>query len=203
MDPEGGSISAADQMLSSFLSLHRRDTGSAEQANALLYEDLKRLASRIGNEFNSGETLRTTALLHEAYARLAGNKRPPDSDRGATMALMATVMRRVAVDHIRNVTAAKRGGQFSRITLDEAAARSRAGAPDDLILGVDEALDQLHQFAPQLARLVELLFFVGLSQNEVAELDGISERSVRRNWRKARAWLYRLMSEKEDDESRP
>lgn len=179
--------------------LQLETTGSPEQASALLYEDLKRMARRISSEFSASETLRTTALLHEAYARLAGGHRKDLPDKRSMMALMATVMRRVAVDHIRATTAAKRGGNMQRVTLAEAAARSAAGDPDELILGVDDSLAQLQKFAPDLARLVELLFFVGLSQAEVAELEGSSERSVRRNWRKARAWLYRLMSEDDGD----
>ncbi len=197
--PGGELARQAESLLADFNQLRLETTGSPDQARALLYEDLKRLAHRIGNEFNSGETLRTTALLHEAYARLAAGKADTPENRSEVMALMATVMRRVAVDHIRSSTAAKRGGRLQRVTLAEAAARSAAGDPDDLILGMDEALAQLQQFAPELARLVELLFFVGLSQAEVAQLEGVSERSVRRSWRKARAWLYRLMSDDDVD----
>ncbi|MEM9530244.1 MAG: ECF-type sigma factor [Pseudomonadota bacterium] len=188
------------QLLTGLRALQLQTTGSPQQAQALLYDDLKRLARRISGEFHSGETLRTTALLHEAYARLAGGKPPDLKDRREALALMATVMRRVAVDHIRARTAAKRGGELKRVPLEEAAALSQSGSPDELILGLDHALEQLNTFAPELARLVELLFFVGLSQAEVAELEATSERSVRRNWRKARAWLHRLMSGSDGDE---
>lgn len=187
------------QLQESLQAVMLESTGSADQAQALIYDDLKHLARRISGEFRSGETLRTTALLHEAYARLAGRSLPPLENRRAAMALMATVMRRVAVDHIRARTAAKRGGQMKQVPLEEAAALSQSGNPDELILGIDHALAQLTTFAPELARLVELLFFVGLSQAEVANLDDTSERSVRRSWRKARAWLHRLMTEEDTD----
>ncbi|MFK7958822.1 MAG: ECF-type sigma factor [Lysobacterales bacterium] len=193
------SVHAYQQLQDSLQAVMLESTGSVDQAQALIYDDLKHLARRISGEFRSGETLRTTALLHEAYARLAGGSLPPLENRRAAMALMATVMRRVAVDHIRSRTAAKRGGNMKQVPLEEASALSQSGNPDELILGVDHALAQLSAFAPDLARLVELLFFVGLSQAEVAQLDDTSERSVRRGWRKARAWLHRIMTEEGAD----
>ncbi len=203
LSPSDSPISAGTyrQLQDSLHTVMLESTGSADQAQALIYDDLKHLARRISGEFRSGETLRTTALLHEAYARLVDGAVPPLENQRAAMALMATVMRRVAVDHIRNRTAAKRGGKMKQVPLEEASALSQSGNPDELILGIDHALAQLSTFAPELARLVELLFFVGMSQAEVAALDDISERSVRRNWRKARAWLHRIMTAGDADGS--
>ncbi|MDJ0657440.1 MAG: ECF-type sigma factor [Xanthomonadales bacterium] len=193
---------AVDDITRVFQQLLESQTGSSQQASALLYADLKRMARRIGGRFESGETLRTTALLHEAYLRLAGVPEADIGNREQFFALAATVMHRIAVDHVRMRKAAKRGGDVQKVSFEEAAHRSSEGDPDDLILGLDMALQELSAFAPELARLVELLFFVGISQQDVATMRGVSERTVRREWRKARAWLYRFMSDPGDQSSK-
>lgn len=172
-------------------------TGSNAQRQALVYHDLKQIARRISGRVQPGYTLQTTALLHEAWERLAGADLADVAERQQFMALAATIMHRVAVDHVRERVAQKRGGNVVKIPLDEAWQQADDGQPDELILQLHDGLSRFAEFAPDLAQLVELLFFVGLTQKEIAELRDVSESTVRRDWRKARAWLYRDLSEPE------
>lgn len=184
-----------ERLESSFGELMLARTGSDAQRQALIYGDLKRIAHRVNGNVNPGPTMQTTALLHEAWARLVGVDVSSVEDRSQFMALAATVMHRVAVDHIRERLAKKRGGDVPKISFDEAWQQAANGEPDQLVLNLHEGLKQLEQFAPELAELVEQLFFVGLTQQDIAELRGVSDRTVRRDWRKARAWLYQFLSD--------
>lgn len=186
---------AAEELQSAFSRLALEQTGSDEQRQALVYEDLRRIAHRVSGKVNTGETLQTTALLHEAWMRLGGVDTSAIEDKRQFMALAATVMHRVAVDYIRERVAKKRGGDVQKISFDEAWQQAEGGQPDQLVLSLHEGLEKMKTFAPPLAELVELLFFVGLTQQEVAELRGVSDRTVRRDWRKARAWLYQFLND--------
>jgi len=184
----------AEILQSTFSDLALEQTGSDEQRQALIYADLKLIAHRISGKLNTGDTLRTTALLHEAWIRLDGVDPDTIETRRHFMALAATVMHRVAVDHIRGRVAQKRGGDRQQVSFEDAWQQAKADQPDQLILNLHEALEEMKQFAPELAVLVEQLFFVGLTQQDIAEIRGVSDRTVRRDWRKARAWLYQFMN---------
>jgi RNA polymerase sigma factor (TIGR02999 family) len=143
-----------------------------------------------------GHTLQATALVNEAYLRLAGQDgaSPEWQSRAHFYAVAAQVMRRVLIDHARTRARDKRGGPDAvQVTLGEAEALD-GGRADDL-LALDEALQQLQTLDPQKVKLVELRYFGGLSVEETAEVLGISPTTARREWRRAKAWLYREMSQ--------
>ena len=156
----------------------------------IVYGELRVLANRALRGGRPGQTLQTTALVNEAYLRLVGQERTRWQNRGHFLAIAAQAMRRVLVDHARRRAAAKRGGREIRVTLEDVADDAAAGR-DLEVLAVDEALKELEKVDPQLARLVELRFFAGLSVAETAEALGVSPATVGREWSTARAWLHR------------
>lgn len=154
----------------------------------LLYRELRALAHLQLRGRRSPQSLATTALVHEAYLKLANHSRLDLRDRGHFMALAARAMRQIVVDHARRRTADKRGGYAVADVLDEG--RATAGAPTVDVLALDEALSRLEQVEVRLSRIVEMRFFAGLSVEETAAALGLSERTVKREWQKARAFLY-------------
>jgi RNA polymerase sigma factor (TIGR02999 family) len=169
------------------------DTAAGDRLLALLYRELHAMARhRLAHE-RPGVTLQTTALVHEAYLRLVGQTRIDYRDRGHFLALAATMMRRVLVDRARARDAGKRGGGVEPVTLTGVDA---AGLdPVVELLDVDRALDRLAEDYPRPARVVELRFFGGLEFEEIAAALGISERTAKRDWAFARAWLARELGE--------
>jgi RNA polymerase sigma factor (TIGR02999 family) len=160
----------------------------------LVYRELKRIAHRQLAAEASGHTLSTTAVVHEAYLRLAAQSRAPVVERAQFYALAARAMRRVLIDYARKNQAARRGGPGqARVTLEflehgDSAALSIPERADSL-LALDEALDGLRRMDERLANIVECRFYAGLSEAETAEALGISQRTVARDWQMARAWL--------------
>lgn len=154
----------------------------------LVYEELRMLAARQLGRERAGHTLGATALVHEAYVKLSAGGTCGATDRAHFLAIAARAMRQVLVDHARRRTRAKRGGGWERATLGDgdAAVEFR---PEEM-LALDEALDELE---PRQREIVEYRFFAGMEEREIAELLGVSERTVRRDWVKARAWLYRSL----------
>jgi len=154
----------------------------------LVYNELRRLAGRYMRDERTGHTLQPTALVHEAFLRLAGQDRANWQNRAQFMGIAGQLMRRILVDHARKRYAAKRGGTL--VTLDEGIGnqRSTAAQPEE-ILAVDEALARLDRLDPRQARVVELRYFGGLSAEETAEAMGMSQRTVEREWTTAKAWL--------------
>jgi RNA polymerase sigma factor (TIGR02999 family) len=161
-----------------------------DDAFPLAYEELRRIARRqLGRLPN--ETLRPTALVHEAYLKLAGGARVPWRDRAHFLAIASTAMRQVLIDHARGRCAVKRGGARCAVTLDDAtlAVEEQAVA----LVELDEALTRLAAVDPRLARVVELRFFGGLSEEEAAQVLGLTTRTVRRDWVKARGLLHQAL----------
>jgi RNA polymerase sigma factor (TIGR02999 family) len=156
----------------------------------LLYEELRRLAAhRMAGE-SAGHTLQPTALVHEAYLRLAGPGRSPQWDsRGHFFASAAEAMRRILVESARRKKRLKHGGDMRRVDLD--AVEIALPMPGEELLALDEALDRLAGVDARAAEVVKLCFFVGLTQEEAAKELGISLATVERRWSFARAWLYR------------
>lgn len=177
-----------------FADVASEHTGSKQQRQALLYADLKKIAHRVCRAIKPGETLQTTALLHETWIRLNGFSPGAMDSETEFLELAATVMHRIAVDCVRRRLSLKRGGGQVHCTFEDAWHRAREGEPDDLILQLDEGLEALKSFAPELAELVQLVFFAGLTQAEIAQYRGVSERTIRRSWRKAQAFLYHYLS---------
>ena len=164
------------------------DRDALDRAFPLVYEDLRLIARREVGREHEARTLRPTDLVHEAYLKLAGGATVPAANRAHFLALASRAMRQILVDQARNRRAAKRGGGLFRATLSDGDWVIDA-APDDL-LALDDALAQLDARQRQV---VECRFFGGMSEAEVAEALGITERTVRRDWVKARAWLYRAL----------
>jgi RNA polymerase sigma factor (TIGR02999 family) len=163
---------------------------SVDRLVALLYEELRGIARRHLAAQGQGGTLQTTALVHEAYLKLVDQSRAEWSDRVHFLAVASTAMRHVLVDRARARVALKRGGAQQRVTLDE-----EIGVDDqpDALLQLDEALKQLAELQPRLARVVECRFFGGLSEDEIAEALSLTVRTVQRDWAKARMLLRRAL----------
>lgn len=156
----------------------------------LVYQDLRAMAHRQLKRERPGHTLQTTALVHEAYLRLAGQRPFEASNRAHFVAVAARLMRQILVDYARTRGAAKRGtGQ--RVELNSAV--EIGDLADANVLAVDEALQQLAQVDEQQSRIVELRFFGGLTTEEAAEVLGISRSTAKRDWNVAKAWLARWM----------
>ncbi len=168
------------------------DSGNREALDKLMpivYEELHRQAARYLKHERQDHTLQTTALVHEAYVRLIDQAGVRWQNRAHFYAIAAEMMRRILVDHARRRRAAKRGGDAVKVTLNEAV---QADSEQNLdLIAVDEALNKLAGLDQQQARVVELRFFGGLNVDETAEVLGISERTVKRDWRVAKAWIRR------------
>ena len=135
----------------------------------------------------------TTALVHETYVKLVDQQRVDVDDRAHYLALAATAMRHILIDHLRGLRTRKRGGDWRRVTLDDALL---AAEPDiDSMLELDDALRRLQRFDPRLCKVVECRFFGGLTVPETALALGLSPRTVDRSWQKAKAWLAREIDE--------
>lgn len=163
------------------------DASALDRLMPLVYSELRRLARRCLRRERAGHTMQTTTLVHEAYFRLVDAARVPWRDRAHFFAMSARLMRRVLVDEARRRRFQKRGGNFTRISLDEAMMVSPERDAD--VLALDEALDRLAKFAPRKCEVVELRFFAGLSIEETATAMGISSDIVKREWRTAKLWL--------------
>ena len=155
----------------------------------LLYSELHSLASRHLRRERSDHTLQTTALVHEAYLRLANQREVHWKNKEQFLGIAAQLMRRILVDYSRGHGAKKRGKGFEKVFLDEAAGVSKGKAAD--VIALDEALTRLAEFDPQQAHLVELRFFGGLDIEESAGVLRVSRTTVKRNWNVAKAWLAR------------
>jgi len=172
--------------------LERDDPQASEQLLPLVYDELRRLAdARLAREA-PGQTLQATALVHEAWLRLAGDEEPSWDGRAHFFGAAAEAMRRILIDRARAKGTAKRGGSWRRVSLDPAAL-DLAEVPVEL-LDLDEALERFAAEDALKARLVELRFFGGLNMAQAAELLGISTATATRHWAYARAWLHHAMS---------
>lgn len=159
----------------------------------LVYEDLRKRARGFLRHQPVGHTLTTTALVHETYLKLIAVERVRWEDRAHFLALAATAMRHVLVSYARRTRAAKRGGGKVALQLEDAPDLTETGAEE--VLALDQALDRLGELNERLSRTVELRFFGGLLVEEIAEVLQVSERTVKLDWQKAKAWLYRELAE--------
>jgi RNA polymerase sigma-70 factor, ECF subfamily len=164
------------------------EPGAEQKLIECLYADLHRLARNYMRHERVGHTIQPTALVNEAYLKLIDRENRNWHNKAHFMAAAAVAMRRILIDHARCKLTQKHGGEWARIPLDDEAAVSTQ-RPEDLI-ALDQAMERLAAFDPELARLVEWRFFGGLSDEESAQLMGISTRTVKRRWSVAKAWLY-------------
>lgn len=170
----------------------RGDDEALDELVDLVYEDLRIIAHRHLRRTRDDATLRTTALVHEAFLRLAGVDSGTWKSRGHFFAFCSKAMRAVLIDYARRQDATKRGGKFDRVPLDEKVAALENEIQDVLI--VDEAVRRLADHDARMARIVECRFFGGLTVGETAEALGVSKRTIEREWRRARTYLHRLLS---------
>jgi RNA polymerase sigma factor (TIGR02999 family) len=158
----------------------------------LVYEELRRLAHRYLSRERTGHTLQSTALVHEAYLRLAGQNPPQWQNRAHFFGIAAHIMRQILVEYARGRSAAKRGGNALTLTLDDAVALPQQTDVD--VVALDKALGELSGLDAQQGRIVELRFFAGLTIEDTSEVLGVSPATVKRDWVTARAWLFRAMT---------
>jgi RNA polymerase sigma factor (TIGR02999 family) len=184
---ERGAAHAAGSLTALLAAWRGGDESARDRLLTTVYDELHRLAARAMQDDRPGHTLQATALVHEAYLRLAGSDVPWE-DRAHFYAIAARTMRRVLVDHARSRTRQKRGGAADAITLEEALAIS-PGRPAD-VEALDEALERLGALDERKAKAVELHYFGGLSYEEVARTLGVAPATVHRDLRMARAWLH-------------
>lgn len=177
----------ADDVTHLLLEWRNGDEAALGRLMPLVYDELRRLARRCLRGERPGHTMQTTALVHEAYLRLIDANQVPWHDRGHFFAIAGQLMRRVLVDEARRRQFQKRGGNFTRILLDEVMILSPER--DAELLALDEALERLGRFAPRKCRVVELRFFAGLSIKEAADALDLSTDIVKREWRTAKLWL--------------
>ena len=167
------------------------DRQAGQDAAALIYNELHRIAAREMRRERPDHTLQTTALVHEAYMRLAGSQSLEIHNRKHFFAVASQQMRRILVDHARAAGAQRRGADAPRVPLDQV--QIGAGKNNIDVLLLDESLSELAQIEPRAAQVVELKFFGGFTDNEVGEASGVSLATVRRDWEFARSWLFNRM----------
>ncbi len=185
----GTSPAAAQEVTQLLADWSHGDQAALQKLTPLVYEELRHLAHHYMEGQQPDHTLQTTALVHEAYLRLVDQSRPSFTNRSHFLAVAAKAMRQILVDHARTAGRQRRGAGASKVELDEAALISpeQSGA----ILNLNDALERLASLDSRAAQGVELRYFGGLNQDEIAEVLKISTVTVRRDWVFSKAWLYR------------
>lgn len=175
------------QVTDLLLQMRRGDPEAMDRLFPLVYEELRRLAHAQLRRERPGHTLGTTGLVHETYVRMVDQTRVEWRDRGHFLMVAAWAMRRILVDYARRNRAARRGGGSVRFTLDADVPAAERG---EMLLALDEALERLAALDRRLSQVVEYRYFGGLTEEETAEVLGVTRRTVQRDWAKARGWLY-------------
>ena len=186
---DGSSATALSDLLRAW---GRGDLRARDDVLPLVYRELRKRAARYLRQERPDHTLQPTALVHEAYLRLVGQDRIAWQNRAQFYGIAAQMMRRILVDHARARKAAKRPGGALKVSFDDRIGATAPRAWD--LLALDEALNKLQDLDPRLSQIVELRYFAGLSEEDVAEVMAISRRTVTREWQTARAWLYRQLT---------
>lgn len=172
------------------------DMKAADQLLPLVYTELRQLAAARMAQEKPGQTLQATALVHEAWMRLVGSKDPKAwNSRGHFFGAAAEAMRRILIESARRKARLRHGGEVERVPADEI--EIAATLPEERLIQVSEALDQLEREAPEAAQVVKLRYFVGQTQQEVAETLGLSLRTTERHWTWAKAWLFQWIHQQE------
>ena len=170
------------------------DISARDALVPLVYDELRRIARRCLAARGADHTLQPTALVHEAYLRLANRDSLTVRDRAHFYAMAAQMMRQILIDHARKEQAAKRGGLAITVSLDQASDHAPADETDLDLLALDDALKQLALLDERQCKIVELRFFGGLSIEETAEVVDISQATAKREWATARVWLHRTIT---------
>jgi RNA polymerase sigma factor (TIGR02999 family) len=169
-----------------------KDKDKAEDLAPLVYDELRRVAAAYMRRERAGQTLQATALVHEAYLRLADAKGTPWKDRRHFVGIAARSMRQILVERARARGAQKRWGGMNRVSITDSL--QLAADPEVMLPALDEALERLEKIDAEQAKIVELRYFAGLSVEESAEALGISPATLKRRWSLARAWLFRELA---------
>ncbi|MBX3291777.1 MAG: sigma-70 family RNA polymerase sigma factor [Acidobacteria bacterium] len=169
------------------------DPNALDDLMPAVYRELRRIAHNYMRRQNAGHSLQTTALINEAYLRLIDSEKVNWQDRDHFFAICSQLMRRILVDSARRRLSQKRGGARMEVTLDDAVAADVGQHAD--VVALDYALKRLAALSPRQSQIVEMRYFGGLTEDQIAETLGISARTVRRDWTVARAWLYRELSD--------
>jgi len=186
--------SPARHQITELLAEWREGNQSAlDELYPLVYDELHRLARRYMSRERKGHTLQTTALINEAYVRMVDQKNVNWANRSHFFAISAQIMRRILIDHARRNAYAKRGGGAQQVSLEEVAALVPEQGRE--LMRLDEALKSLAERDPRRSQVVELRYFGGLNNEEIAGVLQVSENTVTRDWNMARAWLYQQLSE--------
>ncbi len=170
------------------------DQRAPERLMPFVYDELRRLARIFLSTERGAHTLQPTALVHEAYLRLVDQTRVSWQNRAHFYGIAASMMRRVLIDHARSHATEKRGGATIHLSLDDVQVPLEQRASD--FVALDEALEKLAGFDERKCKIVEMRFFGGLQDQEIAEFLGVTTRTVLRDWKKARLWLYRELNQK-------
>lgn len=181
-----------DQITQLLIAWRNGEARALDELMPLVHRELKRIARNFMRRQHAGHTLQTTALVNEAFVRLVDSDKVNWQDRSHFFAISARLMRRVLVDAARRKNSAKRGGERVQVTLEEDARSAQADQVD--VVEIDEALERLAKLNQRQCQIVELRYFGGLTEDEIAETLNISARTVRRDWNLARAWLYRELN---------
>ena len=186
-------MSSSSKIGDTFFAASNGDRQAAENLLPLLYEELRNLGQAMMRKVTPGQTLQATALVHEAYAKVVGSTDPGWEGRGHFFGAAAQAMREILVDQARRRNAIKRGGDRNREELKDFHVETGDSFTD--ILALDEVLQKLQDDYPEKYKVVLLRFFAGLNMQEVAEQLQVSKSTVERDWRFAKAWLYKEMDE--------
>lgn len=170
------------------------DASALERLIPLVFEDLRQIAGRLFQRESDGHTLQPTALVNEVYLRFMGQRKPHWQNREQFFGVAGLLMRRILVDYAKGRQAAKRGSGAPRVSLDETIAVPEIRDLD--VVALDEALSRLAEVDPRQGHIVEMRFFMGLSHEEIADVLKISVTTVKREWKTARLWLYRELTQR-------
>lgn len=187
---------AANDLTGLLIEWREGDKGALDRLTPLVYDEIRRIAHRYVQRERAGHTLQTTALINEAYLRLAGSQNVDWQNRSHFFAVTAQVMRHILIDHARRRRYVKHGGEVQRVAFDAAIGAGEVMSPARAaeLVALDEALEKLAALDPRKGRVVELRYFGGLSLEETADVLEVSVMTVRRDWRAAKAWLYKAVN---------
>jgi RNA polymerase sigma-70 factor (ECF subfamily) len=190
---------AANDLTGLLIEWAEGDKDALDQLTPLVYDEIRRIAHRYVLHERNGQTLQTTALVNEAYLRLAESQRIEWQNRAHFFAVTAQVMRHILIDHARRRQYMKHGGDVQRVSLEAVTKEGALMSPPRAaeLLTLDEALNELAKLDPRKSRVVELRYFGGLSIEETADVLEVSAMTVRRDWRAAKAWLYKAVKGEE------
>lgn len=183
----------ADDLTGLLVEWRDGDKAALDRLMPLVYDELRRIAHRYIQRERDGHTLQTSALVNEAYLRLAGQQNVSWQNRAHFFAVTAQTMRHILIDHARRRRYAKHGGELRQVPIEDASGMSMQRASE--LIALEEALDELGKLDERKTRVVELRYFGGLSLEETADVLNVSLMTVRRDWRAAKAWLYRRIKD--------